>query len=75
MPDLKKIKCHNCKKTLLHADLTTATISKDCPKCGTRNLIMAENTIITIVSTKKEDVFNRLTREYISIYPQFTNQK
>jgi DNA-directed RNA polymerase subunit RPC12/RpoP len=64
MCDLSKIKCSNCKKTLFHADLEEATISQDCKRCGVRNLIIAQDNIITIVSTKKEDVLRKLELDY-----------
>ena len=64
MCNLTKIKCSNCKKTLFHADLQDATVSKDCPKCGVRNLIIAQDSIITVVSTKREDVLRKIELDY-----------
>ena len=41
MSNLKKIVCEKCTKFLMYADLIHGTISKDCPKCGHRNIINA----------------------------------
>jgi len=40
---LKKIFCKKCPKVLLFADIKDGVISKDCPKCGHRNVIVIVN--------------------------------
>lgn len=64
MCNLTKIKCNNCKKTLFYSDLQDATISYDCKKCGTRNLVIAQSNIVTIVSTSRQDVLRKLELDY-----------
>lgn len=44
MGDLNKYKCANCKKVLFFAEIKEASISKDCSKCGQRNLITVNKT-------------------------------
>jgi DNA-directed RNA polymerase subunit RPC12/RpoP len=57
MSDQKKYKCANCRKVLFFAEITEAIISKDCSKCGQRNLVTVFATcgapIETIVIIKK----------------------
>lgn len=43
---LKPIKCENCPKILMFIDVKDGTISKDCPKCGHRNIIVIIDSVI-----------------------------
>lgn len=43
MSELKPIKCKSCGKTLMFGEIRCGIISKVCPKCGTRNLIIAKD--------------------------------
>ena len=53
MPNIKKYPCANCGKVLFFGNLSVAVISKDCPKCGERNIITATTTA-GIKTEKKE---------------------
>lgn len=44
--NLKPVKCENCPKVLMFIDVRDGIISKDCPKCGHRNVIVVEKSII-----------------------------
>lgn len=44
---LKPLKCESCPKVLMFIDIKEGTISKDCPRCGYRNVIVAVNGVIT----------------------------
>lgn len=54
---MNKYKCANCKKVLFFADIKEGSISKDCSKCGQRNLVTVNHTcgapLETIVIIKK----------------------
>ncbi len=49
MAEQKKYCCQNCRKVLLFGEIVEGSISKDCPKCGSRNLI----TVTKIVSYRE----------------------
>ena len=55
MPE-KKYHCQNCNKVLFFGDLREGIISKDCPKCGERNIFIAERKIIERFDTVKKEV-------------------
>jgi phage FluMu protein Com len=40
MAGLEKISCENCGKTLFFADIKEGKVSKDCKRCGVRNIII-----------------------------------
>jgi len=44
--DLRPIKCENCPKVLMFADIKEGIISKDCPKCKHRNVIVIVSGVI-----------------------------
>lgn len=51
--NLVPIKCQNCPKVLMHIDVKDGVISKDCPKCGYRNVITVIDSRIDRVLVSK----------------------
>lgn len=43
---LKPLKCESCSKVLMFIDIKEGIVSKDCPKCGHRNIVVFEDTKI-----------------------------
>lgn len=56
LDNLKMYKCQNCGKGLFFAELTECIISKDCPKCGERNIIIAEK---IVTSNQKRELVKK----------------
>lgn len=54
MTNLIPIKCNNCPKTLMFVKgIKEGLISKDCPRCGHRNIIKIEESRIVREKTKE----------------------
>lgn len=43
MSQLKKYCCSNCSKALFFGEIKEGIVSKDCPKCGKRNVFIVGN--------------------------------
>ena len=41
-----KIKCEECPKVLFFIDVKDGRISKDCPRCGHRNVVVVIKSVI-----------------------------
>ncbi len=50
---LKPLKCESCSRVLMFANVKDGIISKDCPKCGHRNIVVFEDAKVI----KKEVVY------------------
>ena len=50
MSGLSKFGCEKCNKTLFHGNIIEGTISKDCPKCGHRNVIVVSKAEVEVKS-------------------------
>lgn len=58
-----KYHCKNCNKVLFFGDLKEGVISKDCPKCGERNVFIAERiTVVKSDTVKKPHPMNLVKR-------------
>ena len=57
---LKAIPCENCGKTLLFGAIVEGIISKDCSKCGVRNVLTFKksSTWETINTSTSDNVLN-----------------
>lgn len=43
--NLKEYHCKNCNKILFFGEIVEGKVSKDCPKCGERNIITVEKIV------------------------------
>lgn len=50
-PELKQVICEKCKKGMpLYIDLIQGTVSKDCDKCGHRNIITVQSSVKPVLN-------------------------
>lgn len=70
METLKEYRCKNCKKIMFFGEITEGSVSKDCPKCGCRNVVTVKK-IVTIETTialvKKTNDFYKMPPKRITI--------